>query len=82
MGKRTIRITGNDLGAHLEQLQGAVAQVVTKSGITHAGTVVSMDAKEMVIQDVNAPWTSRKRHQHHIAVDEIDHVALDIVTAW
>ncbi|MFN8397813.1 MAG: hypothetical protein U0176_24555 [Bacteroidia bacterium] len=82
MGKRTIRIPGNDLGAQMERLQGAVAQVVTKAGITHAGTVLSVNASELVIQDVNAAWTSKKRHQQQIAVDEIDYVALDIVTAW
>lgn len=82
MGRRTIRIPGNDLSAQMDSLSGKYVHVVTLDGLTHAGKVISSTASGLTIQDVNASWTSRKRHQRSIAVQEIDFVALDTVTSW
>ena len=82
MGKRTIRIPRSKISENLETLVGKDVNVVMLSGITHAGKVLSADATQIVVADVNADWTNNSRHQRRLTLDDIHYLVYDLISAW
>ena len=82
MGKRTIRIPRGKISKQLDELLGKTVQVVMLDGLTHAGLMLSANQDHIVIEDGNAAWTSKKRHQQQLSLPHIYYIAYDIITAW
>ena len=68
MGKRTIRIPRSKIASQIETLLGKSVQVVMLDGVTHAGSILSVDQSHLVVEDLNAAWTNRGRHQHRLSL--------------
>jgi hypothetical protein len=82
MGKRTIRIPRSKISAQLDTLPGKTVHVVMLDGKTHAGRVLTAVASQIVVEDVNAAWTSKGRHQQVLSTVDIFYIVYDIITAW
>ena len=82
MGERTIRIPRSKITENLGTLVGRDVNVLMLSGITHAGKVLSADATQIVVADVNADWTNNSRHQQRLALDDIHYLVYDLISAW
>jgi hypothetical protein len=82
MGKRTIRIPRSKITAALETLPGKSVHVVMVDGKTHAGNVISADSTQVIVQDVNAAWTNKARHQQRLPINDIYYIIYDLISAW
>lgn len=82
MGTRNIRISRRQLVDKLAEIDGQSAHIVLRDGKTFSGKVVSVSPTQIKVRDVNAAWTSLKRHTHPISLDEIMEVILDTVTDY
>jgi hypothetical protein len=82
MGIRSKRITGLDLPQGLNAHLGQSVQVITWSGHTYLGRLISLEADHVVVRDFNAYWYNRKRHTHQIPLEQLREVVVDQPAAW
>lgn len=82
MGKRNIRIRRHELQNRAAELKNEEAHVVLLDGRTYFGRVLDANAETLTIRDVNARWTSVKRHTHQLPLSDIMEVIFDKVTQY
>lgn len=82
MGKRNIRIRRHELANRLGELKNQEAHVILLDGRTFFGKVTETAPQSLTIVDVNARWTSLKRHTHQLALADIMEVIFDQVTEY
>jgi hypothetical protein len=82
MGKRTIRIPRSKIPMQTATLPGKTVHVVMLDGKTHAGRILSADANQIVVEDGNAAWTHKGRHQQTLSVAEVYYIVYDVISAW
>jgi small nuclear ribonucleoprotein (snRNP)-like protein len=82
VGTRNIRISRRQVAERLSEIDGREVHIVLRDGRTFFGKVVSVSPAQISIRDVNARWTSLKRHTHALSLDDIIEVILDTVTDY
>lgn len=82
MGKRTIRIPRSKIAAELPSLSGRSVQVVMLDGKTHAGCVLSTKSDEILVEDANAAWTGKSRHQQRLLLQNIHYIVYNLISTW
>lgn len=82
MGKRNVRIPRQELASRLHEIADLEVHVILTDGTTHFGRIVETHPTEIILRDVNARWTSIRRHTHKIPLTNITEVILDIVAEY
>ena len=82
MGKRNVRILRQQLPDRLSELEGKEVHVVLTDGTTRFGKILGTTSDRITLQDLNAGWTSRKRHTHHIPLAQIMEAIYDLVADY
>jgi len=82
MGKRTLRYLHHEVPHKREFLLQKDIHCVTWEGITYYGSCIGMDERILTLEDKNAHWYNRKKHQHQILLSDIREIIFDRVTDW
>ncbi len=82
MGKRNIRIFRHQLPERLHELENLEVHVILRNGTTFFGRVKDANPDFIQIQDINARWTSIKKHTHKIPLDDVLEVIFDVVAEY
>ena len=82
MGKRNVRILHHQLRDRLEETRDQEVHVILRDGTTFFGRVTNIFADAIEVQDINARWTSKKRHTHKLPLTYIMEVIFDIVAGY
>lgn len=82
MGKRNIRIFRHQLPDRSQEIKDQEGHVILRDGTTFFGRVKEADRTHIQIQDVNARWTSIKKHTHKIPITDVLEVIFDVVAEY
>jgi len=82
MGKRNVRIPRQELASRLHEIADLEVHVILTDGTTRFGHIIKTQASEITLRDINARWTSIKKHTHKIPLNTVVEVIFDIVAEY
>jgi hypothetical protein len=83
MGQRQLRLRAQEINA--EQLQsylGREVDVYLSTGSSHHGILRQCNAEALLLEDLNAMWYNRRKHQHWYPLAEVTELVLVNATVF
>ena len=82
MGKRNVRIFRHQIPDRLQEIDQQEVHAILLDGTTFFGRVLGSKDGKLEIQDINARWTSKKKHTHRIPFKDISEIIFDVVAEY
>lgn len=82
MGKRSHRISPEELESWAPKLINQPVQLVKWDQSTHSGTFLGAENQSVSLQDHNAKWYNKQKHTHQISYQTIREIIFDEVSSW